>query len=155
MTGEKAYIWERLRSPRETLGGFPILPRLIDKVRLFHEGHLPKEYVPNLLGQQPFLDGRLLDFTGLRAEDLRAAILGCPDDPCVLSWVLEHGMQHSAEEIRQWKLSIEHSPVSPERARARLQAYPEVGARFDLSRLNPFDLIDLDEGRIERPGRVG
>lgn len=148
-------MWERLRSPRETLGGFPILPRLIDKVRLFHEGHLPEEYVPNLLGPQPFLDGRLLDFTGLRAEGLRVAILGCSDDSCVLSWVLEHGIHRSPEEIRQWKLSIEHSPVSPERARARLQVYPEVGARFDLFRLNPFDLIDLDEGRIERPGIIG
>ena len=155
MTGDKTYMRERLRSPRETLGGFPILPRLIDKVRLFHEGHLPKEYVTNLLGPQPSLDGRFLEFTGLRAEDLRVAILGCPDDPCVLSWVLEHGIHHSAEEIRQWKRSIEYSPVSPERARARLQAYPEVGARFDLSRLNPFDMIDLDEGRIERPGMIG
>ncbi len=155
MTGDKTYIRERLRSPRETLGGFPILPRLIDKVRLFHEGHLPKEYGPNLLAPLPFLDGRLLDFTGLRAEDLSAAILGCSDDPCVLSWVLEHGIRRSAEEIRRWKLSIEHSHFSPERVRAILQAYPELGARFDLSRLNPFDLIDLDEGRIERPGIMG
>lgn len=148
---QRAFVRERLRSPREGLGGFPILPRLIDKVRLFHEGRLPEEYVPNLLGPAPFLDGRFLDFTGLRAEDLRSAILGCSDDACVLSWVKKNGTHRTAEEIRQWQLSIEQSPVPPERVRARLRSYPEVGALFDLSRLNPFDLIDLDEGRIERP----
>ena len=38
-----------LRSPREKLGGYVILPRLIDKVRLHEKKLLPEDYVPNLL----------------------------------------------------------------------------------------------------------
>ena len=47
-----------LRSPRESLGGFIVLPRLIDKVRLLATGQLPLAYVSNVLGSGMTLDGR-------------------------------------------------------------------------------------------------
>ena len=56
-----------IRSPRETLGGYVILPRLIDKVRLHAQGSLPEDYVGQLLMPVPALDGRFLVFTGLDA----------------------------------------------------------------------------------------
>ncbi|MBX3320511.1 MAG: DUF5069 domain-containing protein [Nitrospira sp.] len=42
-----------LRSPRARLGGYVLLPRLIDKVRLQTRGQLPPEYEENLLSQDP------------------------------------------------------------------------------------------------------
>ena len=40
-----------LRSPRECLAGYAILPRLVDKVRLHARGILPEAYHPNLLAK--------------------------------------------------------------------------------------------------------
>ena len=62
-----------LRSPRESLGGYILLPRLIDKVRLLAQGQLPQTYVANVLKDGFTLDGRFLSFTGLNAEVLRQA----------------------------------------------------------------------------------
>ncbi|MGH7231264.1 MAG: DUF5069 domain-containing protein [Nitrospiraceae bacterium] len=64
-----------LRSPRESLGGYILLPRLIDKVRLFAKEQLPQAYAANLLGAEYTLDGRFLTFTGLNAKALRQAII--------------------------------------------------------------------------------
>lgn len=62
-----------LRSPRATLGGCILLPRLIDKVRLHALGQLPPAYAANLLGPDHTLDGRFLAFTGLDANALTAS----------------------------------------------------------------------------------
>lgn len=64
-----------IRSPRQKLGEYVILPRLIDKVRLHAAGALPLDYVRNLLKPGLTLDGRFLKFTGLAADALEGAIL--------------------------------------------------------------------------------
>ena len=64
-----------LRSHRESLGGYILLPRLIDKVRLLAQGQLPQAYAANVLRTGFTLDGRFLAFTGLNAEALRQVIL--------------------------------------------------------------------------------
>lgn len=141
-----------LRSPRETLGGYVIFPRLIDKVRLHARGKLPPEYQPQLLAPEPALDGRFLAFTGLDAEALRGAILSSPDDAAVLSWVERHGTPRTDAEKTAWAEAINIYRPDPERAARRAQNYPTVAARFDVGGMSVFDLIDLDEGRITRPG---
>jgi hypothetical protein len=140
-----------LRSPRDTLGGYVILPRLIDKVRLHARGGLPPDYLPQLLGGEGTLDRRFLSFTRLDREALRAAILACKDDQAVLAWVARHATPHTDAETRDWISSIDSYRPNPERAQRRAQRYPEVAARFDVATLSLFDLIDLDEGRIDRP----
>ena len=142
-----------LRSPRETLGGYVILPRLIDKVRLHAEGTLPPEYFPQLLGGEGTLDWRFLVFTGLDREVLRAAILAAPDDATALAWVERHATAHTDAEKRAWAEAIDAYRPDAERAQRRAQRYLEVAARFDVGAINVFDLIDLDEGRIDRPTR--
>ena len=140
-----------LRSPRETLDGYLILPRLIDKVRLHARGKLAPEYHPQLLAPEPALDGRFLAFTGLNAEALRAAILVAPDDAAVLSWVERHGTPRTDAEKTAWAEAIDAYRPDAERAARRAQNYPNVAATFDVGVLSVFDLIDLDEGRIDAP----
>lgn len=142
-----------LRSPRETLGGYVILPRLIDKVRLHARGTLPTEYHPQLLAPEPALDGRFLAFTGLDAGKLRAAILSSHDDAAVLSWVERHGTPRTDAEKTAWAEAIDAYRPNAERAARRAQNYPTVAARFDVGGMSVFDVIDLDEGRIDRPTR--
>jgi hypothetical protein len=141
-----------LRSPRETLGGYMILPRLIDKVRLHARGKLPPEYLPQLLAPEPALDGRFLAFSGLEREALRAAILSLPD-AAVLTWVERHAQPHTESEKRAWGEGINAYRPDAERAARRARDYPAVTARFDVGVMSVFDVIDLDEGRIDRPMR--
>ncbi len=142
-----------IRSPRETLGGYVILPRLIDKVRLHARGKLPPEYHPQLLAPEPALDGRFLAFTGLNAEALRAAILSSPDDTAVLAWAERHAKPCTEGEKRAWAEAIDAYRPDAERAARRARHYPAVAARFDVGAMSVFDVIDLDEGRIDRPTR--
>jgi hypothetical protein len=137
-----------LRSPRETLGGYVILPRLIDKVRLHAQGKLPAEYIGNLLKPGLTLDGRFLVFTGLDAEELRRAILAAKTDREVLAWVEQHAKPHTETEKRQWIAEIETYRPNAERAKWRREVYKELATSIDPAALNLFDLIDMDEGRI-------
>lgn len=148
-----------LRSPREKLGGYIILPRLIDKVRLHQRGLLPVDYVPNLLkmpnpetGSFPF-DGRFLFFTGLDPEALRTAILSTSDDQCVLQWVNQNAKVHTDLEKEQWSDSTvkEFPPPNPERIALRTHFYFKIAKLVDseiLGSLNPFDMVDFDEDRL-------
>ncbi len=140
-----------LRSPRERLDGYVILPRLIDKVRAYARGELPKEYHRNLLRPGVTLDGRFLRFTGLDADALRAAILSTTSDEEVVRWIAQQGVVHSDEEKRQWAIQVES--YRPEgRVLAFLQAAsPALAAKVDLSRFSLFDVIDMDEGRLAIP----
>ncbi|MGC8529421.1 MAG: DUF5069 domain-containing protein [Leptospirillia bacterium] len=143
----------RLRSPRETLGGYVILPRLVDKVRAQARGELPEDYRPNLLrpvspemGFYP-LDGRFLAFKELDPGELEAAILRAPDDEAVLAFVESHGRKRSETEKEEWRRSIEEAPADERRTAHRKRTYPTLAHRPDIGELSPFDLIDLDEGR--------
>jgi hypothetical protein len=91
-----------LRSPHEKLGGYIILPRLIDKVHLQAQGHLPQEYHNNVLRQGLTSDGRFLTFMGLNAEALRQTILSANSDETVLAWVKRQAKFHTEQEKRAW-----------------------------------------------------
>ena len=145
-----------LRSPREKLGGYVILPRLIDKVRLYAQGTLPEEYHQNLLSlnEKPF-DGRFLLFTGIDRDPFRKVILSSLDDHAVVRWVEQHAIRHTVQEKEQWAVSLVQSffVPTPEMISYLTHAYPKLIEFIDPNTLefaNPFDLIDYDEGRISR-----
>lgn len=52
----------QLRSPRESLGGYAVLPRLIDKARLLGKGRLPQEHLTNVPKPGNALDGRFFTY---------------------------------------------------------------------------------------------
>ena len=137
-----------LRSPRETLGGYILLPRLIDKVRLLDQGRLPQAYAANVLETGFTLDGRFLAFTGLNAEALRQVILSSRTDDEVLAWVQEHARPTTAAEKHMWAEQIDRYRPDAVLAEYRKRIYPELAAQVDVSSLNVLDLIDMDEGRL-------
>lgn len=140
-----------LRSPRERLGGYVILPRLIDKVRLHAQGLLPEPYVPFLLRSGLPLDGRFLAFTGLQSEAFRQAVLSKDDDRDILAWVMQGVVFHSPQEIEAWSDALEQ--LRPDRALARLlgRLSPELAKEVDFTQHPLFDLLDMDEGRRPMP----
>ena len=141
-----------LRSPRESLGGYILLPRLIDKVRLLAQGQLPQAYAANVLGTGFTLDGRFLTFTGLNAEALRQVILSSRTDDEVLAWVQEHAKPTTAVEKHTWAEQIDRYRPDAARVEYRTRVYPELATQVDVSSLSVFDLIDMDEGRLPIKG---
>lgn len=137
-----------LRSPRASLGGYLLLPRLIDKIRLHAKGTLPPEYVGNLFKPTGSLDARFLAFTGLDAEKLREAVLTAESDEAVLAWVERHAIPHNPSEKEAWADEIATYRPTPEMAEYRKKIYPELAGKVDLASISVLDMIDMDEGRI-------
>jgi hypothetical protein len=137
-----------LRSPRESLGGYILLPRLIDKVRLLAQGQLPQTYAANVLKAGLTLDGRFLSFTGLNAEALRRVILSSRTDEEVLAWVQEHARPTTALEKHMWAEQIGRYRPDAVLVEYRKRVYPELAAQVDVGSLSVLDLIDMDEGRL-------
>ncbi len=144
-----------LRSPRERLGGYVLLPRLIDKVRLQVQGQLPAVYVKNLLGPSPTtLDGQFLAFAGLDGEELREAILSADSNEAILAWIERQAKPHSLAEKQEGAEKIGTYRADVTRVAYRQQMYPDLAAKVDVGALGVFDLIDMDEGRIPTPRQV-
>jgi Domain of unknown function (DUF5069) len=85
------------RSMRCTLGGYALLPRLLDKCRAEIAG-TNGEYHYNCP-----LDQRLLEFLGIDAGDLKAEVAGGAGDGAVLDWIKRHQKnRHTSDEITVW-----------------------------------------------------
>lgn len=137
-----------LRSPRESLGGYILLPRLIDKVRLLAKGQLPQVYAANVLGAEFTLDGRFLAFAGLKAEALRQVIVSSRTDEEVLAWIRDHAKPATPIEKRTWAEQIDRYRPDAALAEYRRRIYQELAKRVDVGSLSVLDLIDMDEARL-------
>ncbi|MCX6894217.1 MAG: DUF5069 domain-containing protein, partial [Verrucomicrobia bacterium] len=72
------------RSPRETMDGWPHLPRYVDKIRLHLAGKLHPDYQPNL-GKG--FDGAWLKAAGVTHEQMLAVVKASITDGEVCDWV--------------------------------------------------------------------
>lgn len=138
----------QLRSPRASLGGYVLLPRLIDKVRLLAKGQLPQAYVTNVLKPGITLDGRFLTYTGVDAESLRQAILSSQTDEEVLAWIQAHAKPATVQDKLAWAGQLAEYRPDDNIVEYRKRVYPELTSMIDIASLSVFDLIDLDEGRL-------
>lgn len=129
------------RSPREFLGGFAHLARMIDKVRAKEGGKLGEYIYPCPL------DKRLLDFLGVEAEDFYRAVIEKITDVEILDWVNQNGLPRSPEEIENWNREfLTRKPDNPESLDRFLELRNTIAPdRKDISAW--ADLLDLDEGR--------
>ena len=85
------------RSPRVRLGGYVLLPRLLDKGRATLAGK-NGEYHYNCP-----LDQRILGFLGLDAEALSTELAKGGGDGEILAWIAANGKHpREAWEIQQW-----------------------------------------------------
>jgi len=130
------------RSPRTRLGGFVILPRMLDKCRA------------SLLGKSGdyeygcSLDQSLLDFVGIEAAALQAEVAKGKGDGEILLWLREHAkhkrLPHEIEAFGLWH--ERRTATTPDRRLKMnsLQSATAAGAaRDDIA--SWFDLLDLDD----------
>jgi hypothetical protein len=129
------------RSPREKLAGYAHLARMIDKCRATLAGTQGEYKYPCPLDQ------RLLEFSGIKAEQFTATVRGAKDDKAVADWFKKTAAPHSADEIERWNQTF--LTAVPETDEKRAYHRGLVNA-IDPSRTDITtwaDLLDLDEKR--------
>jgi hypothetical protein len=134
------------RSPRETMDGWPHLPRYVDKIRLHLAGKLHADYQPNY-GTRGF-DKSWLDAAGVTHDQMVAVVQRSITDGQVCDWV-KHNVKKSAAEKAALLASMLNYPA-PDDAEgiARLKTRKEqagLAGRDDIK--NFVDFIDADEKR--------
>lgn len=130
------------RSPRVRLGGYVLLPRILDKGRASLAGKLG-EY--HFAGKG--MDRHFFSFVGLDHEALKTELAKGGGDEEILKWI-----QASAKPQRQpWEIaawSEYHSHRGPDTDNETLLYFAERVKAFSATRedINTwFDLLDLDD----------
>ena len=129
------------RSPRSRLGGYVILPRMLDKCRATLAGQ-NGEYHYNCP-----LDQHFFKFTGIDPEALKTEVATGKGDGEILEWILANAKHpHNPWEITQW--SDYHDRRGPDSDAETLNFFAEKVAAFTKTREDIrtwADLLDLDD----------
>ena len=129
------------RSPRVRLGGYVLLPRMIDKGRADIAGKTG-EYHYNCP-----LDQRFVEFVGIDPAALREQLASGKGDGEILAWVNETAQHKRAPwEIEQWSEYMQRR--GPDSDAETLQHFAEMVAAASQTREDIktwADLLDLDD----------
>jgi len=129
------------RSPRCRLGGYAILPRMIDKGRAEIAGK-NGEFNYNCP-----LDQHVVNFLGFDPAGLRKELEAGKGDGEILAWVNENAKQkRSPWEIEQWSDYMQRR--GPDGDAETLQYFSEAVGKFSKTREDIktwADLLDLDD----------
>ena len=128
------------RSPRARLGGYTILPRMLDKGRAAIAGkHGEYKYACPL-------DQRFLEFAGIDPAGLKKQLAAGKGDWEVLQWINANSKtKPAAPEIAAWSTFQEQRvPTDPE-SRAFFNELHSKAAQYREDIATWFDLLDLDD----------
>jgi hypothetical protein len=150
MTTEKSPILalnlnkEFPRSPRETLGGYVIAARTLDKCRAA---------VAGTLGEYHFdcpLDNIFFSYTGIKGDDFKAVVATGTDDAGVAEWIEKNAKPHTKHEIIQWNNTYRDMRLSemPIELQEFLEGYIPKYIPKNRPVYRWFDVYDIEEGRI-------
>jgi hypothetical protein len=128
------------RSPRVRLGGYVILPRMLDKGRAVIAGKQGefKYACP--------LDQEFLNFAGIDPEKLREQLAAGKGDGEILEWITANGKNKRApHEIEAWSCYQDRrAPGHPEKRSYLAEIHQQLAPnRADI--VSWFDLLDLDD----------
>jgi uncharacterized protein DUF5069 len=130
------------RSPRVRLGGYVLLPRILDKGRAALAGKLG-EYHYGGKG----MDRHFLSFTGLDHEALKAELAKGGGDGELLAWVNTNAKpSRQPWEIAAW--SDYHERRGPDSDAETITYFADAVGKFSTTREDIctwFDLLDLDD----------
>ena len=128
------------RSPRVRLGGFALLPRLLDKGRATLGGKQGEYHYDCPLDKHWF------DFVGISAEALRAELAKGKGDGEILEWVMANSQtKPSVVEILAWSAYQDHRGPTDLESRQFFNDYHAKLApkREDIG--SWFDVLDMDD----------
>ena len=128
------------RSPRVRLGGFAILPRMLDKGRATVAGKNGEYHYDCPMDQ------RFLAFVGIDAEKLKKQLATGKGDGEILEWILKNAKHQRTEaEIKAW------SEYAGERAPSDIESrqyFNDLQSKAAPKREDVttwFDLLDVDD----------
>lgn len=126
------------RSPRVRLGGYVILPRMLDKGRATVAGKNGEYHYACPL------DGRFLEFVGIDPEALKPELT--KSDGEVLEWI-EKNAKHkrTAPEIAAWSAWQEQRAPDNVEGRDYLNEMHRKGAPNREDIVTWFDVLDMDD----------
>ncbi len=128
------------RSPRTRLGGYVILPRMLDKGRATLAG------TNGDFHYDCPLDQRFLAFVGIDAEALKKQLAADKSDTEILQWINENAKHKRTDlEIAAWSTHQDHRAPSDMESRTY---FNELQAKIAPQRddiATWFDLLDVDD----------
>jgi hypothetical protein len=128
------------RSPRVRLGGYAILPRMLDKGRAALIGKLG-EYKYNCN-----LDQFFVNFTGIDAEALKAQLALGKGDGEILDWINANAKTPRGPwEIAAWSRYHEERGADSVDKRVRFAEYLGTFTQTRADIHSWFDILDLDD----------
>ena len=126
------------RSPRVRLGGYVILPRMLDKGRATLAGKNGEYHYACPLDQQ------FLEYAGVDPEALKKEL--AKSDTEVLAWITANAKnKRTASEILAWTNWQENrAPNNPD-GREYLNSLHKAGASARTDIVTWFDVLDMDD----------
>ena len=132
------------RSPRETLAGYIIAGRMLDKCRAV---------IAKTNGEYHFncpLDRQFLDFSGIDADEFKAFVETGADDEGVAEWIAQHSKIKEKTEVVEWNNKLRYT--RPVDMPVELQIFLENYIAEFVPKGRPvyvwFDVYDLEEKRL-------
>ncbi|MFT4547151.1 MAG: hypothetical protein ACI9UA_001328 [Pseudoalteromonas tetraodonis] len=129
------------RSPRTRLGGYVILPRMLDKCRAELAGD-NGDYHYNCP-----LDQHFLNFVDVDPEALKAEVAKGRGDSDILTWITENSKNHpSTPSIATWtQLHENRAPSSNDQREFFSSVVEGAGGAEREDIITWFDALDLDD----------
>jgi hypothetical protein len=132
------------RSPRETLAGYVIAARALDKCRAVLAGSA---------GEYHFscpLDNQFFSFSGISSDDFKTFVATGATDDEVAAWIGEQSKVKESAEVVQWNNKLRYT--RPCDMPAELQVFLEGYIPQYIPKNRPvyvwFDVYDLEEQRM-------
>lgn len=128
------------RSPRVRLGGYVILPRMLDKGRAAIAGK-PGEYHYNCP-----MDQRFLEFVGIDADELKAQLAAGNSDGEILAWIEKNAKNKQGQAtIVNWSAVAEQRAPSDVESREYFNGLQKTAAPTREDITTWFELLDVDD----------
>ena len=128
------------RSPRVRLGGYVMLPRMLDKGRAMLSGRN---------GEYSYgcpLDQRFLEYTGVDVDALKQELAAGKGDGEILDWINSHAkIKHTQSEIEAWSVWQERRAPDNHESREYFNKLHKQAAPKRTDIVSWFDLLDADD----------
>jgi hypothetical protein len=127
------------RGPRETMLGFYLLPRTVDKLRAELPGGNLGEYLNHDIGFSAYVVRRL----GLDMDEFRDAVAAAADEAAVATWLAARVDVASAPALNAKLETFVVERMSPDDQVLVRERHPVMQARPDLTKI--LDILEADD----------
>lgn len=132
------------RSPRETLGGYVIAMRTLDKCRAV---------LNDTQGEYHFncpLDQMFLGFAGIDADEFKAFVATGASDEEVGEWVKSHAKQTERIDVVKWNNNLRYQTIKelPDQLQLFMEDYIPENIPKGRVIYHWFDVYDIEEKRL-------